>query len=187
MFSYIINDNVQLKLLENSHAEELFQLTDHNRMYLREWLAWVDEIKSVEQSRDFIQHSLNLFANHNGFSAGIFYKDRLVGCIGLHHIDWRNRKTSIGYWLSEEYQGKGIMTKACTAVIHYIFHDLSLNRVEIRAAEQNLKSRAIPERLNFVLEGKERKAEWLYDRFIDHVIYGMLQEEWNSENVRKTV
>lgn len=178
MFSHIISDDLQLKLLEKRHADELFILSDNNRKYLREWLPWVDETISVEQSKDFIQFSLNLLAKSNGFNLGIFYKERLVGCIGLHSIDWSNKKTSIGYWLSEGHQGKGIMTKACKSIINYVFNDLSLNRVEIRAAERNIKSRAIPERLNFINEGKVRQAEWLYDHFVDHVVYGMLKEDW---------
>ncbi|MNJ40026.1 putative ribosomal N-acetyltransferase YdaF [compost metagenome] len=70
------------------------------------------------------------------------------------------------------------MTSSCKAVINYVFHELSLNRVEIRAAVQNSKSRAIPERLNFCNEGIIRQAEWLYDHYVDYVVYGMLKEDW---------
>jgi len=63
----------------------------------------------------------------------------------------------------------------------YAFKELNLNKVEIRAALENKKSRGIPERLNFVNEGCNRQAEWLYDHYVDHVIYGMLAEEWIEE------
>lgn len=182
MFSHIISENLQLKILEKRHAEELYNLTNMNRDYLREWLPWVDETLSVEQTREFIQFSLNSFANSNGLNMGIFFKDRIVGCIGLHSIDWDNKKTTIGFWLSEEHQGNGIITKACTAVINYVFSDLYLNRIEIRAAEQNFKSRAIPEKLLFSNEGIVRQAEWINDHYVDHVIYGMLKEDWNQFN-----
>ncbi|WP_040952717.1 GNAT family N-acetyltransferase [Gorillibacterium massiliense] len=187
MFSHIISDDLHLEILEIRHSEELFSLCDNNRDYLREWLPWVDETVSVKHSKDFIQFSLNLFANNNGFSAGIFYKDNLVGCIGLNSIDWPNKKTSIGYWLAEEHQGKGIMTRVCKVIINYVFRDLALNRVEIRAAKQNLKSRAIPEKLNFINEGIVRQAEWLYDHYVDHVIYGMLIEDWKSNEFSKSI
>lgn len=183
MFSHMISDDLQLKLLEYRHAEELFQVIDANRNYLKEWLPWIDETISVEQSKEFIQFSLNVLASQNGFNLGIFYAERLAGVIGLHHIDWKNKKTTIGYWLSEEHQGQGIMTRACEAVIDYVFHDLCLNRVEIRAAEQNRKSRAIPERLSFVNEGKVRQAEWIGDHYVDHVIYGMLREDWKERAI----
>lgn len=70
------------------------------------------------------------------------------------------------------------MTKACEAMIRYIFEELCLNRIEIRAALTNLKSRAIPERLGFQMEGKIRQAERINDRFVDHIVYGLLKEDW---------
>lgn len=61
------------------------------------------------------------------------------------------------------------------------FNELKLNRVDIRAAEENIKSRAIPERLGFVCEGQIRQAEWLYDHYVNHIVYGMMAAEWNSK------
>lgn len=181
MLVYKINESVQLGMLEIRHAEELFTLTENNREYLREWLPWVDGTRTTEQSKNFIQSMLKAFAENNGMNLGIFYEGRVAGCIGLHGIDWGNRKVSIGYWLGAKFQGSGIMTSACTALINYAFNELLLNRVEIRAAVCNSKSRAIPERLGFVIEGTVRQAEWLYDHYIDHVIYGMLKDEWSSK------
>ena len=100
--------------------------------------------------------------------------------MGFHKIDWLNRSTSIGYWLGESYQGKGLITKACSKVLEYSFGRMGLNRIEIRCATENLKSRAIPERLGFKDEGIIRDAEWLYDHYVDHIIYGMLESQWRS-------
>lgn len=60
------------------------------------------------------------------------------------------------------------------------FSHLKLNKVEIRAAIENKKSRSIPERLGFVNEGSIRQAEWLYDHFVDQIVYGILAIEWNN-------
>ena len=92
-----------------------------------------------------------------------------------------NRSTSIGYWLAEGYQGKGIMIKSCRSLIDYAFGNLGLNRVEIRCAVENSRSRAIPKNLGFTKEGIIRDAEWLYDHYVDHVVYGMLSEEWTGK------
>lgn len=180
MFKHQINPHLYLKLLEVPDAEELFHVTDVSRDYLREWLPWVDGTKSADDSRAFIQMTLNQFASNKGFNAGIWWDAQLVGCVGFHPIDWANRKASIGYWLAETFQGNGIMTSATRALVDYAFDVYALNRVEIRAATQNLKSRAIPERLAFANEGCIRQAEWLYDHFVDHVVYGMLASEWPS-------
>jgi ribosomal-protein-serine acetyltransferase len=180
MFSCHLNERVELRLLEPKFSEELYSLTDKDRSYLREWLPWVDGTNSSESTRNFINFTLKEFANNNGFNAGIFFEGNIVGCIGLHGIDWNNKKTSIGYWLGSEYQGKGIMTESCRAVVGYIFNELGLNRVEIRAAVENNRSRAIPERLGFKQEGIIREAEWLYDHYVDHVVYGILKADWGE-------
>ena len=70
------------------------------------------------------------------------------------------------------------MTRSCKALVNFVFDEIGLNRVEIRAAVHNWKSRAIPERLGFTQEGIIRDAEWLYDHYVDHVVYGMLKREW---------
>lgn len=180
MFVYQINSDLYLKLLEIRDAEELFQITNDSRDHLREWLPWVDGTKSVEHSRAFIQATLHQYAVNNGLNAGIWWENQLVGCIGFHSIDWPNRKTSIGYWLAQTFQGRGIMTNATSALVDLAFDGYGLNRVEIRAATSNVKSRAIPERLSFKNEGCIQEAEWLYDHFVDHIVYGMLAANWKS-------
>lgn len=102
------------------------------------------------------------------------------GVAGFNSINWSNNTAYIGYWLGEGYQGNGIMTRVAKALTDYAFTELKLNKVEIRAAVGNKKSRSIPERLGFVNEGCIRKAEWLYDYYVDHVIYGILADEWNK-------
>jgi ribosomal-protein-serine acetyltransferase len=97
-----------------------------------------------------------------------------------HPIDWAERKVEIGYWLGESFQGKGLMTKACKTLITYAFAELGLNKVEIHCATENIRSCAIPKRLGFTQEGILRDAEWLYDHFVNLVVYGMLAREWQS-------
>jgi ribosomal-protein-serine acetyltransferase len=180
MFKFQIDENTFLKLLDEQDAEQLFALTDSCRTYLRTWLPWVDSTKTIEDTKSFIKMTMKKFAANNGFESGIWYKGQLAGVIGLHYIDWANRKTSIGYWLGEQFQGHGLMTKSCIAYINYAFNELKLNRVEIRCAVENSKSRAIPERLGFKNEGTIREAEWLNDHFVDHIVYGMLAREWKG-------
>jgi ribosomal-protein-serine acetyltransferase len=182
MFRYELSKTAELRLLEARHAEELSALTDRNRDHLRAWLPWVDRNRTVEDRRNFIRRALKQFAENNGFQAGIWYKGRLAGVVGYHGIDWQNRSTTLGYWLGEEFQGKGLMTKACWAMVDHAFKELGLNRVGIACATENNRSRAIPERLGFRQEGVQRQAEWLYDRFVDHALYAMLASEWREHS-----
>jgi len=105
----------------------------------------------------------------------------LAGVISYSAIDWQNRTTELGYWLGEEYQGKGLVTAACRALVEHAFLELGLNRVVISCATENKKSCAIPERLGFRREGVQRQAVWLYDRFVDHVTYAALASDWQTQ------
>ena len=178
MFSHKLTEDTELRLLEERHAEELTNLIDRNREHLRTWLPWVDATRTVEDLKSFIRGALKQFAQNKGFAAGIWHEDRLAGVIGYDPIDWENRGTELGYWLGEEYQGKGLVTAACRALVEHAFGELGLNRVVISCAPENEKSCAIPERLGFRREGIERQAEWLYDRFVDQVTYSALASEW---------
>lgn len=179
MFKHRLDELSDLRLLELRHAEPLYALIEANRAYLRNWLPWVDGTRSPEDSRTFIESTRHQLAADAGFQAGIWHQDRLAGIIGFHALNRLHRSTSIGYWLDADMQGKGLMTKACEALVRHAFDDLGLNRVEIRAAVDNRKSRAIPERLGFQQEGVLRDAEWLYDRYADLVVYAMLAKDWS--------
>ena len=182
MFSHTLSEHAELRLLEERHAEELSDLTNRNRDHLRAWLPWVDANRTVEDRKKFIRGALKQFAENNGFQAGIWYDGRLAGVVGYHAIDWENRSTALGYWLGEEYQGKGLVTAACRALVEHAFEELGLNRVSIACATENKKSCAVPEteRLGFRREGVVRQAEWLYDHFVDHAVYATLASEWRK-------
>ncbi|MDI2588898.1 GNAT family protein [Psychrobacillus sp. NEAU-3TGS] len=181
MFTYKLDENTYLKMLELRDAEHLFDLTIGSKDSLREWLPFIDFTKSVADTQNFIQSTMKQFSENNGVQAGIWYDGKLAGVLGFHQINWSNKSTSIGYWLGDEYVGLGLMTKSVKAFVNYALNDLKLNRVEIRAAVENKKSRAIPERLGFTEEGCIRQAEWLYDHYVDHVVYGMLMKDWKEE------
>ncbi|MBM4162292.1 MAG: GNAT family N-acetyltransferase [Ignavibacteria bacterium] len=176
-----VEEGLYLRTLEPDDAEGLFALTDSNRAYLRRWLPWLDVNQTVDDTRSFIELAMRQMAGNAGFQAGIWRDYQLAGVAGYHHLDWPNRSTNIGYWLGERFQGRGIMTKSCAVLVDYAFENWSLRRVEIRCATGNLKSRAIPDRLGFRCEGVLREAEWLYDHFVDHAVYGMLATEWKDD------
>ncbi|WP_106767312.1 GNAT family N-acetyltransferase [Paenibacillus faecalis] len=180
MFTYTLDDHVELRPLAPEHARALFELTDRSRDRLRQWLPWVDSVTEVEHSANYITAAMKQAADNGGFSAGIWVKEELAGVISYHEIDWNNRSVGIGYWLDKQFQGQGIMTSACRALTDHALMRMGLNRVEIRCATTNRRSRAIPERLGFVLEGVIREAEKLPAGFVNHAVYGMIQSEWKK-------
>jgi len=183
MFRFQLDDDVALRILEERYAEELFALIERNREHLRKWIPWVPEHTSPQHTVDRIRHDLRMFAENGGFLAGIWSEGKLVGVVGLHEIDHTNRYTDIHYWLDEAHQGKGLVTRSCRAVLDHAFNDLGLNRIEIRCDPDNLRSRAIPEKLGFTQEGVLRERVWKNDRFADLMVYGMLSTEWKAQGL----
>lgn len=178
MFKSVIDSNSYITLFEKRHAEVLFNCIDGSRDQIGKWLSFPSYTKEIGDTELFIEKSLSRYAVNNGFWAGIWYKGELAGSIGFLYVDQKNTNTEIGYWLSKDYVGLGLATKACKLLIDYAFKDLHLNKVEINVAVKNHKSRAIPERLGFKEEGVIRDYEFLNGEYLDRVIYGMLREEW---------
>ncbi len=181
MFRMPVDGTLDLVLLETRHAGMLFALVDDNRAHLRRYLPWVDATRNVADSVVFIHGCLEQFARSQSVNVGLFSQGALAGMVGYHTFDWANRRTGVGYWLAEGHQGKGLMTRAVKALTTHAFMTLGLNRLEIRAATENRRSRGVPERLGYRFEGSCRQAEWLHDRFVDHAVYGMLAQDWRTQ------
>src|SRR5699024_10658827 len=159
MYIQEVDQHMTLRMLTIRDAEPLFQLIESSRTYLKEWLPWLSKTRNLTDVRTTIKESFQTYANQRDLRCGIY----------------------IGYWLGKDDQGKSIMTKAVAAFIDYGFNELNLNKIDIRTAFENIKSQMIPKRLNFKQEGHLRQAEWLYDHYVDHLVFGMLKEDWNSD------
>jgi ribosomal-protein-serine acetyltransferase len=181
MFRCTLGPGEELALLEERHAEETFRLVDRNREHLEPWLPWINGTRTVEGPMEFIRSSLAQYAKGESLVAGIFVEGKLAGVISYVRIDPSNRSALIGYWIGKEHQGKGLVTRACAALIDHGFGELGLNRIVIRAATDNLRSQAVPQRLGFVREGVERQSEWVNDRFVDLVVFSLLRSEWRHD------
>lgn len=176
-----VDEEVTLQSLSQDVAEELFQLVDCNRQYLREWLPWLDSNRAVGDTQAFIRECAQRAKDGTGLVASICRHGEICGVAGFNWISPTNRACEIGYWIGESSQGRGLVTRSVNALIRNAFGDLGLNRISIPVAVGNMKSRAIPERLGFVQEGVRRDAEWLYDHYVDHVVYAQLRKDWAPE------
>lgn len=171
-----VREGLQLRGLEDSNAIALFNQIDHNRTYLRKWLPWLDGTRSIDDSLKFIQAQRTLTLERKSLVFGIFLEQELVGSIGTHLIDWTNRKTSIGYWIAENNCGMGLVRESARCLIEYLMTTLNLHRITISCATGNMRSRRVAESLNFQFEGVLLDNEFLYDQYVDHAIYSLLNK-----------
>src|SRR5215204_164491 len=182
MFSFQIDDDLKLSLPEPQMADGLTSVVLANLTRLKPWMPWAVDDYSVEHCRQWIQKTVTEFSADGRFNAVIQHRGKYAGAIGFHNLDTRNRSAEIGYWIAGEFEGRGIITRCCCALIDHLFGTMQLNRVQINCNVENARSRAIPERLGFKLEGIHREAEFLHDRFGDWAIYAMLRSEWLEIN-----
>jgi ribosomal-protein-serine acetyltransferase len=166
-----------LRLPIEGDAAPLFALVDANRAHLRRWLPWVDGASDAARIREFLLGVQARTAAGTSLELVIEHDGQLAGISGFRTIDPTNRSAEIGYWLREDFGGRGIMTAACRALVRHGFETLGLNRIAIAAAVENARSRRVAERLGFRFEGISREPEWLYDHFVDHAVYALLRRD----------
>ena len=183
MFSFRIDDNLILRLPEKRDAETVTAAVRKNLGRLREWMPWAVDDYSNENAMDWIKRNRDGYAEDGQFNALILLDGRFMGTIGFHDLDLKNKHAAIGYWVDQEYEGRGIITRCCRELIDYLFDSMELNRVQINCAVENLRSRAVPERLGFTLEGTLRQTEVLKDKSGNWAVYGLLKSEWEAGKI----
>jgi ribosomal-protein-serine acetyltransferase len=175
-----ISADLTMRVMRPGEAGALYILVKKNREHLRQWLPWVDQVRIPHDSRRFLEVSYGGFMQGAGFNFGIRFQGALVGLLGFHGFDYANRVTSLGYWLCKDHCGKGLMRQSVAAALEYAYRVRKMNRVFIRCATGNERSKRIPLALGFTYEGTQREAEWMYDRFLDLEVYSLLAEEWEQ-------
>lgn len=179
MFSHSLDTYAELRLLEPRFSAELYSLVDKNRARLRLTLPWVDATRSAADTMVFVRDSLEGFAAGRSVNAGIWLGGKLVGVIGLA-IDAESPVAELGYWLGQDYEGKGLVTRASRAMLQHAFLGLGLDRVAIRVAVGNERGHAIALRLGFLNEGTARHGMWLNGVPTDLTTYSLLAKEWRG-------
>ena len=174
MLRHLINPGLELRQIQPQDAKTLFAVVDANRASLRVWLPWVDATKKPADTEAYIKTAQRDLAETRAFTCGIWSMGRLVGIIGHNRIDWGNRIGFPAYWIAPDSEGKGIMTQCCQAVLDDAFKNLQLSRCLIAVATDNLRAQKIPVRLGFTKISTLKKAEWLYDHYVDHYIYSLV-------------
>jgi len=175
--TFQLDEKFLLRPFLQKDAGSVYDVVQANYEHLRTFLHWVTPEFSKVTAREFVRRSQQNAKSLSGGNWGIFFGGSLAGIIGFVKIDWKSKNAEIGYWISKEFQGKGLITRATQTLILHAFDELNLNRIEIHCAKTNRRSRAVPERLGFKKEGTLRKSEWRHDRFHDMVIYGLLADD----------
>ena len=108
----------------------------------------------------------------------ISFEGQAVGGIGLKPCyDVERFSAEIGYWLGEDFWGRGIMTAAVTAVTRHGIKSLGLNRVFALPYARNAPSCRLLEKAGYVLEGRMIRSAFKDGRWEDQFLYAYVNPE----------
>ena len=172
-----VDKNITLRIRTKCEAVILFGLIKENKKHLSKFLNWVNKTKDVTYIKDFISKKLKEFKNGEGCDMGIYFDGIMIGSGGYHKIDKRNNKAEIGYWISKEYEGRGIVTKVIKKILEIGKKKYKLHRIEIRMDVENKKSQAIPKRLGFHYDGTIKESVIINGEYRDMEIWSLINKK----------
>ncbi|RKF13756.1 N-acetyltransferase [Alginatibacterium sediminis] len=180
MFCLQVDEQLKLALVQSSFAEIYLQLVSEDLDYLKQWLAWPSLTLNQAFFERFVQNSLRDYADGKSLTCAMIYQNELVGNISFNEIDQALKSAQIGYWLCSKFQGKGIVTSAAKRLIQYGFEELNLDWIQINAAEHNIPSRAVAQRLGFDFKTIALKAELINGDLLNHAIYMLEKGDYQT-------
>jgi len=173
-----VDEDIELKQLSRSDSRDIFKTIDTQRVYLGKWLPFIEFTNVLGDTEKFVDSVVNAPDSRFEYIFTIRKRKEFVGLIGFKDTDRSNKKTEIGYWISEHFQKQGIVTKSVAKLCDFAFNTLHMNRIQIKCAVENIQSKKIPQRLGFAFEGTERQGELLTGNvFTDLSIYSKLKSD----------
>ena len=134
--------------------------------------------RSIEDSRAFLKLTTQKYENGGEPDWGIVYKGNgcLVGVCGLVNWEAEHARAEVGFVLSREYWGRGLMSEAVRAILRFGFERMNLNRIEARCIAENAASARVMEKAGMVYEGTLRQREYIKGAYRDIKLYAILRE-----------
>jgi RimJ/RimL family protein N-acetyltransferase len=86
--------------------------------------------------------------------------------------------TELGYWLGEQYWGRGVMSRAVAAFVPWVFERFHVARIHANVFDFNTASARVLAKAGFALEGRLRQSAFKDGRLIDQLVYARIREGW---------
>ncbi|TFB24071.1 N-acetyltransferase [Filobacillus milosensis] len=145
---------------------------------LKDWLPFAQTIPSVEETEVIWREAYINFLKRESLRFLIFHKDtnEFIGVTSFEGLDWDIPKCHVGYWINTKFSGNGYMLEAVNELTELGLNQIKFKRIEIRCESTNLKSRSIPERLGYSLEGVLKNEDLSADgtKLTDTCIYAKI-------------
>jgi ribosomal-protein-serine acetyltransferase len=183
LFSFPLANDAVLIPRTAAITDAYHDLLAANTERLGRWEPWAGKPPVLEETRSFLEASGRNWLDGSELPVAIAVQKggqwQLAGALSLT-VSRYSRSAEIGYWIGAEYEGRGLVTRAATAVLDQAFGPLGLDRVSLHTDPANERSRAVARRLGFVEEGLIRQGTAFPDERRDELVYGLLAGEWRK-------
>jgi ribosomal-protein-serine acetyltransferase len=154
-------DRLKIRLPLPGDGAYVYDAVTESQEELKVWLPFANGEQTKEDAEISVRQSYANFILRSDLRLHIFHKEtgKFIGSTGLHRMDWQVRRFEIGYWIRTKETQKGYMVEAIKGLTQFAFDHLEANRVEIRCDELNERSKKIPEKLGYTLEGILRNED----------------------------
>lgn len=169
----IKGNNIRIKVLMPSDAEEVLDFHLRNREFLRGFEPSREEgFYTLSMQKRTLTESYKQFLNSTGFSFGIYKENKLIGKIRISNIVMGVFKNAfIGYSMDEKEQGRGYMKEAVNLAVAYAFEELELHRIEATTLIDNERSQRVLRNCGFKELGICEKYLYINGEWRDHVVF----------------
>ncbi|WP_344462655.1 GNAT family protein [Kitasatospora kazusensis] len=182
MFTWPLGEDAALIPRTVAVAESYQALLEANHERLARWFPGFDRPPTPEGTRADLELRGQAWLDGSQLPLVVAVRAadgwQLAGAVNLL-VNGPARSGEVGYWLDADFEGRGLVTRAVTAVLDHAFGRLGLERVELRTIPANERSRSVARRLGFTQEGVLRAAAAFADGRRDEVVYGLLAAEWH--------
>ena len=180
---------VFLRPPERGDWQDWAALRAESRDFLVPWEpSWpADALTRASYRRRLARYAID-WRTDQGYSFFILRHEDgvLVGGIGLSNVRRGVAETgSLGYWVGAAHARRGYMAEALGLVLDFAFLRLKLHRVEAACLPGNEASRGLLAKLGFREEGYAKKYLCIDGKWQDHVLFGMVREEWRPVSDRR--
>ncbi len=167
-----------LKKLELRWSKMIFDVIEKERERLSVFLSGIRMSKTLEDQEAYIKKTEDSWDSMISFDYAIFLQgeETYIGNIGIHSISWKDGRGEIGYWISQEFEGKGYISESIE-LLEKILFSLGFHRLEIRCSPLNEKSVNVAKRLHYRQEGHLRENILEEDVYRDTFIFAKLASE----------
>lgn len=185
--SEFYTDRLFIRMPKPGDGKVVYDAIQASIQELKPWMVFAQKEQTEEEIEESIRKSHIQFLQREDLRLLVFSNEtgEFIASAGLHRINWGIPQFEIGYWIDSRFSGKGYMVEAAKGITDYAFTELKANRVEIRCDSLNKKSRAIPEKLGFKLEGTLESASVAVDGngLRDMCVFAMTRNIYEKEEL----